>query len=77
MAMLPVFVFGIAVGIVGTNIYHMYKKETPSETRLHMLEQELEQEKKDKEMLDKLVEKLYKRIDDLKDELTLEKNIKE
>lgn len=77
MAMLPIFVFGIAVGIVVTNIYHMYKKETPSETRLHMLEKELEQEKKDKEMLDKLVEKLYKRIDDLKDELTLEKNIKE
>ena len=77
MAMLPIFVFGIAVGIVVTNIYHMYKKETPSETRLHMLEKELEQEKKDKEMLDKLVDKLYKRIDDLKDELTLEKNIKE
>ncbi len=77
MAMLPIFVFGIVVGVVVTNIYHMYKKETPSETRLHMLEKELEQEKKDKEMLDKLVEKLYKRIDDLKDELTLEKNIKE
>ena len=77
MPMLPIFVFGIAVGIIVTNIYHMYKKETPSETRLHMLEKELEQKKKDKEMLDKLVEKLYKRIDDLKDELTLEKNIKE
>ena len=77
MAMLPIFVFGIVVGVVVTNIYHMYKTETPSETRLHMLEKELEQEKKDKEMLDKLVEKLYKRIDDLKDELTLEKNIKE
>lgn len=77
MAMLPIFVFGIVVGVVVTNIYHMYKKETPSETRLHMLEKELEQEKKDKEMLDKLVETLYKRIDDLKDELTLEKNIKE
>lgn len=65
MAMLPIFVFGLVVGIVVTNIYHMYKTETPSETRLHMLESELEQEKKDKEMLDKLVNKLYARIDEL------------
>ncbi len=65
MAMLPIFVFGIVVGIVVTNIYHMYKTETPSETRLHMLEKELEQEKKDKEMLDKLVNKLYAKIDEL------------
>lgn len=65
MAMLPIFVFGIAVGIVVTNTYHMYKKETPSETRLHILEKELEQEKKDKEMLDKLVDKLYMKINEL------------
>ena len=65
MAMLPIFVFGIAVGIVVTNIYHMYKKETPSETRLHMLEQELEQEKKDQDMLDKQVEQSYMKIDEL------------
>lgn len=65
MAMLPVFVFGIVVGVVVTNTYHMYKKETPSETRLHILEKELEQEKKDKEMLDKLVDKLYMKIDEL------------
>ena len=69
MAMLPIFVFGIVVGVVVTNVYHMYKKETPSETRLHMLEQELEQEKKDKEMLDKLVNKLYAKIDELEHKL--------
>lgn len=65
MAMLPIFMFGFVVGIVVTDIYHMYKKETPSETRLHMLERELEQEKKDKEMLDKLIDKLYMKIDEL------------
>lgn len=69
MAMLPIFVFGLVVGIVVTNIYHMYKTETPSETRLHMLEKELEQEKKDKEMLDKLVNKLYAKIDELEHKL--------
>lgn len=65
MAMLPIFVFGIVVGVVVTNIYHMYKKETPSKTRLHMLEKELEQEKKDKQMLDELVNRLYEKIDNL------------
>lgn len=69
MAMLPIFAFGLVVGIVVTNIYHMYKTETPSETRLHMLEKELEQEKKDKEMLDKLVNKLYAKIDKLEHKL--------
>lgn len=65
MAMLPIFMFGLVVGIVVSTLYNIYKKETPSETRLHMLEKELEQEKKDKEMLDKLIDKLYVKIDEL------------
>ena len=69
MAMLPVFVFGIVVGVVVTNTYHMYKKETPSETQFRMLTKELEQERNDKKMLDKLVDKLYAKIDKLEKEL--------
>lgn len=77
MAMFPIFMIGLTVGGVLGYVFSVYKKEKPSETRLHILETELVQEKKDKEMLNKLVEKLYKQIDDLKDELTLEKNVKE
>lgn len=81
MAMFPIFMIGLTVGLtvggVLGYVFSAYKKEKPSETRLRILETELAQEKKDKEMLNKLVEKLYKQIDDLKDELTLEKNVKE
>lgn len=65
MAMLPIFMFGLIMGIVVNTLYNIYKKETPSETRFHMLEKELEQEKKDKEALDKLIDKLYVKIDEL------------
>lgn len=77
MAMFPIFMIGLTVGGVLGYVFSVYKKEKPSETRVHILETKLVQEKKDKEMLNKLVEKLYKQIDDLKDELTLEKNVKE
>lgn len=68
MTMLPVFIIGFMAGLIVAYVYGKYEKETPSETKLHMLEKELEQEKKDKEMLDKLVDKLYMKIDELENE---------
>lgn len=77
MAMFPIFMIGLVAGAILGYVFSIYKKETPSETKFRIMEAEMITLKSDKEMLENLTDKLYKQIDDLKDELNLEKNIKE
>ena len=76
MAMFPIFVIGLVVGMAIMWCVRTLICEAPSQTKVTMLEREKDTLKNDNEMLEKLIDKLYKKIDDLQDELTLEKNIK-
>lgn len=71
MAMFPIFMIGLVVGIVVTNIYHMYKKEVPSETKLKLLEAEIIALKGDKEMLEKCIQKKDDSIEQLKQDIEI------
>lgn len=65
MAMFPIFMIGLVAGIILSTAYNVYKRETPSEAQLHILQKALDRETKDKERLSKLVDELYEKIDEL------------
>lgn len=69
MAMFPIFMIGLVAGIVLGYVYSIYKKETPSETRLKLLEAEIITLKSDKEMLEKCIQKKDKNIEQLKQDI--------
>ena len=65
MPMLPVFLIGLAVGIVLSYAWYMYKNGLPSETKIKTQEMIIELQKNDIEALTKLNKKLYKEIEEL------------
>ncbi|MDE6946255.1 MAG: hypothetical protein K2P14_03610 [Anaeroplasmataceae bacterium] len=69
MAMFPIFMIGLVVGGIVGYTYSIYKKETPSETRLKLLEAEIITLKSDKEMLEKCIQKKDKNIEQLKQDI--------
>ena len=68
MAMLPVFLIGLFVGILLSYAWYLYKKDTPSDVKLKIQQAEIMRYKCDLEQLEKLNEKLYKEIAELKNE---------
>ena len=69
MAMLPIFMIGMVVGIILSYAFYKYKEDTPSNAKIEWQEREIEQLEKDNDMLMNLNEKLYNEINDLKQEL--------
>lgn len=57
MAMFPVFIIGILAGIICTCLWYNFKKDTPSEVKLKLLEAEIISLKSDNEMLMDCVQK--------------------
>ena len=57
MAMFPIFMIGLILGAICTWAYVNLKQNTPSETRLKLLEDEITLLKSDKEMLEKCIHK--------------------
>jgi hypothetical protein len=68
MGMFPVFIIGFLVGFILTYAVYCYKKDAPSETKLHIQEAEIIRYKSDIAQLEKLNEKLYEEIAELKNE---------
>ena len=69
MAMLPIFMIGMVVGIALSYAFYKYKEDTPSNAKIEWQEREIEQLERDNDMLMNLNEKLYNKINDLKQEL--------
>ena len=69
MAMFPIFIIGLISGVILSSVYNMYKKETPSETRLKLLEAEIASLKNDKELLEKCIQKKDVTIEKLKEDV--------
>ena len=65
MAMFPIFMIGLVLGVVCTWAYVNLKRDVPSETRLKLLEDEIRSLKNDNDLLEKLNTKLYAKIDKL------------
>lgn len=69
MGMLPVFMIGLIVGIALSYAFYMYKKDVPSDVKIHLQQAEIIKQKNDIEMLEKLNKNLYEEIAELKNEL--------
>ena len=65
MAMFPIFMIGLILGAICMWAYINLKQNTPSETRLKLLEDEIRSLKNDNDLLKKLNTKLYAKIDKL------------
>ena len=65
MAMFPIFMIGLVLGVICTWAYFNLKRDVPSETRLKLLEDEIRSLKNDNDLLEKLNTKLYAKIDKL------------
>lgn len=73
MAMLPVFLIGLFVGILLSYAWYLYKKDIPSDVKLKIQQAEIIRYKSDNDMLNELIEKLYKKIDTLEKEVNRKK----
>ena len=69
MAMLPIFVLGIVMGVMITVVYFNYKKETPSEVQIHVKDAEIIQLKEDIKSLEKCIQKKDDAIERLKQDI--------
>ena len=76
MAMFPIFMIGLIVGVALSYAWYKYKKDVPSEIKIHMQEAELIRCKSDLNMYHDLTDKLYSKIDTLEKELTDIKSVK-
>lgn len=65
MAMLPIFMIGLIVGIALSYVWYKYKEDVPSKVKVELQEKEIKRQKSDNEMLHNLIDKLYKKIDEL------------
>ena len=65
MAMFPIFMIGLILGAICMWAYINLKQNTPSETRLKLLEDEIRSLKNDNDLLEKLNTKRYAKIDKL------------
>lgn len=65
MAMLPIFLIGLVVGIALSYAWYKYKEDVPSKVKVELQEKEIKRQKSDNEMLHNLIDKLYAKIDEL------------
>lgn len=69
MAMFPIFMIGLVVGIAVSYAFYKYKQDIPSETKIHVQENIINQQKNDINTLEQLNNKLYDKIDKLEKEI--------
>ena len=69
MAMFPVFMIGVIIGIALSYAFYKYKEDVPSELKIEMQERQIKQQDGDNKMLNDLVDRLYKKIATLETEL--------
>lgn len=69
MGMLPVFIIGIVMGCIFSYVYSLYKKDTPSEVKLKLLEAEIISLKNDNAMLERCIQKKDVAITQLKQDI--------
>ena len=69
MAMFPIFMIGVVVGIALSYAFYKYKEDVPSELKIEMQERQIKQQESDNKMLNDLVDRLYKKIEKLETEL--------
>lgn len=66
MAMFPIFIIGLIVGIVVSYAFYKYKQDIPSDIKIHTQENIIKQQQNDLNMLENLNNKLYSEIAELK-----------
>lgn len=69
MAMFPIFMIGVVVGIALSYAFYKYKEDAPSELKIEMQERQIKSQESDNKMLNDLVDRLYKKIETLETEL--------
>lgn len=69
MAMFPVFMIGVVIGIALSYAFYKYKEDVPSQVKIQMQERQIKSQENDNKMLNDLVDKLYKKIETLETEL--------
>lgn len=69
MAMFPVFMIGVIIGIALSYAFYKYKEDVPSEVKIQLQEKQIKSQESDNKMLNDLVDRLYKKIDTLETEL--------
>lgn len=74
MAMLPIFMIGVVIGIALSYAFYKFKEDVPSEVKMRAQDLEIERQKRDNELLETLNKKLYDKIDKLEYELNKLKN---
>lgn len=69
MAMFPIFMIGVVVGIALSYAFYKFKEDVPSTIKIEMQERQIKQQDSDNKMLNDLVDRLYKKIGTLETEL--------
>ena len=69
MAMFPIFMIGLVVGIAVSYAFYKFKQDVPSNVKIQMQERQIKSQESDNKMLNDLVDRLYKKIDALEAEL--------
>lgn len=69
MAMFPIFMIGVIIGIALSYAFYKYKEDVPSQVKIQMQERQIKSRESDNKMLNDLVDRLYKKIETLETEL--------
>ena len=69
MAMFPIFMIGVIIGIALSYAFYKYKEDVPSQVKNQMQERQIKSQESDNKMLNDLVDRLYKKIEKLETEL--------
>ena len=69
MAMFPIFLIGVIIGIALSYAFYKYKEDVPSQVKIKMQERQIKSQESDNKMLNDLVDRLYKKIEKLETEL--------
>ena len=69
MAMFPIFIIGVIIGIALSYAFYKYKEDVPSQVKIQMQERQIKSQENDNKMLNDLVDRLYKKIEKLETEL--------
>lgn len=74
MAMFPIFMIGVIVGVALSYAFYKFKEDVPSTIKIEMQERQIKQQDNDNKLLEELNKKLYDKIDNLEKELHELKN---
>ena len=69
MAMFPIFMIGVIIGIALSYAFYKYKEDVPSQVKIQTQERQIKSQESDNKMLNDLVDRLYKKIEKLETEL--------